>query len=73
METVAGLIKLKPEVKAAVDEWRAALQKRAEQAIDTLKDESVQVASWFEKDLTEIITFCGTCDQNQSQEHGMLP
>ena len=48
METAAGLIKLKPNSKTTVDNWRKALRERRDEAIATLRDEGVQVESWFE-------------------------
>lgn len=48
METAAGLIKLKSQTKAKVDDWKATLLERADEAIATLKDEGVEIESWFE-------------------------
>jgi Family of unknown function (DUF6176) len=47
MEYASGLIKLKPESEEKVDEWRSTIASRLDEAAATLKDEDVQVESWF--------------------------
>lgn len=51
MEAAAGLIKLKPNSEATVANWKTVLQARKEEALATLRDEGVQVESWFEVDI----------------------
>jgi hypothetical protein len=52
METAAGLIKLKPETKVTVEDWKATLRERADETIATLKDEGVTIESWFEVEIS---------------------
>ncbi|MGH9439288.1 MAG: DUF6176 family protein [Terriglobia bacterium] len=47
MEFASGLIRLKPACEAKVEEWRSTIASRLEEAAATLKDEDVQVESWF--------------------------
>jgi Family of unknown function (DUF6176) len=47
MEYASGLIKLKPESEEKVEEWRNTIASRLDEAAATLKDEDVQVESWF--------------------------
>ena len=51
METAAGLIKLKPNSNEKVDDWKTMLKTRRKEALDTLRDEGVQVESWFEVEI----------------------
>ena len=48
METAAGLIKLRPNSKKTVNNWKKVLQERRDKVIATLRDEGVKVESWFE-------------------------
>jgi hypothetical protein len=47
MEYASGLIKLKPGSEKRVEEWRSTITSRLNEAAATLKDEDVQVESWF--------------------------
>jgi hypothetical protein len=47
MEYASGLIKLKPGCENKVAEWRRTIASRLDEAAATLKDEDVQVESWF--------------------------
>lgn len=47
MEYASGLIKLKPASEGKVEEWRTTIASRLNEAAATLKDEDVQVESWF--------------------------
>jgi hypothetical protein len=47
MEYASGLIKLKPGSEQMVEKWRSTIASRLEEAAATLKDEDVQVESWF--------------------------
>jgi hypothetical protein len=47
MEYASGLIKLKPGSEGEVEEWRSTMASRLDEAAATLKDEDVQVESWF--------------------------
>jgi hypothetical protein len=47
MEYASDLIKLKPGSEEKVEEWRSTIASRLDEAAATLKDEEVQVESWF--------------------------
>jgi len=47
VEFASGLIRLKPGSDVKVEEWRSTIASRLEEAAATLKDEDVQVESWF--------------------------
>jgi hypothetical protein len=47
MEYASGVIKLKPGSENKVAEWRRTIASRLDEAAATLKDEDVQVESWF--------------------------
>jgi len=47
MEYASGLIKLKPNTEDRVEEWRDTIATRLDEAALTLKDEEVQIESWF--------------------------
>jgi hypothetical protein len=47
MEYASGLIKLKPGSEEKVENWRSTIASRLDEAAATLKDEDVQVESWF--------------------------
>jgi Family of unknown function (DUF6176) len=47
MEFASGLIQLKPGSEGNVEEWRSTIASRLEEAAATLKDEDVEVESWF--------------------------
>jgi hypothetical protein len=47
MEYASGLIRLKPGSEDKVAEWRSTIASRLDEAAATLKDEDVQVESWF--------------------------
>ena len=51
MDVGAVLIELKPAVMAHVDEWKATLNLRKAEALETLKAEGVCVESWFHVEL----------------------
>jgi hypothetical protein len=47
MEVAAGLIKLNPNSKSKVDEWRDTMESRMEEALATLVHEGAEIESWF--------------------------
>ncbi len=47
MEIIAGVIELKPDSLEQVEEWAATLNERVDEAVATLRDEGVQLESWF--------------------------
>ena len=47
VEIVAGVIELKPDSLDRVEEWAATLNARIDEAVATLKDEGVELESWF--------------------------
>ncbi len=47
METASGLIKLKPGTEEKVELWEKTISFRIEEAVATLKDEGVEIESWF--------------------------
>jgi len=47
MGYASGLIKLKPGSEERVVEWRSTIASRLDEAAATLKDEDVQIESWF--------------------------
>lgn len=47
MDIVAGVIELKPNSLERVEEWAQTINERIDEAIATLKDEGVQLESWF--------------------------
>jgi hypothetical protein len=47
MDVVANIIELKPNSLDRVEEWAITLNKRADEAIETLRDEGVKIESWF--------------------------
>jgi len=47
VEYASGLIRLKPGSEEQVAEWRSTIASRVDEAAATLKDEDVQVESWF--------------------------
>jgi Family of unknown function (DUF6176) len=47
MEVAAGLIKLNPDSKSKVDEWRHTMKSRMEEALATLVHEGTDVESCF--------------------------
>ncbi len=51
METSAGLIKLKTGSNSDVQEWRETLERRREEAVQTLIDEGVEIESWFQLEI----------------------
>ncbi|MFC6439118.1 DUF6176 family protein [Bowmanella sp. JS7-9] len=51
MEYASGLIKLKPGTEDKVEEWRSTIASRLNEAAATLRDEDVQVESWFKVEL----------------------
>lgn len=73
METAAGLIKLKPETEATIENWKAALQERAEEAIATLKDEGVEIESWFALEINGENYLLWYMRAESIKSHGMLP
>ena len=48
MQTSAGLIKLKTGSNRDVQEWKETLERRREEAVQTLIDEGVEIESWFQ-------------------------
>jgi hypothetical protein len=53
MEYASGLIKLKSGSEEKVEEWRSTIASRLDEAAATLKDEDVQVESWFTVDIND--------------------
>lgn len=51
METVAGLIKLKPDAGPTVREWSETLNQRQDEALQTLRDEGIETESWFQVEI----------------------
>ena len=51
MEYASGLIKLKPGTEDKVEEWRSTIASRLNEAAATLRDEEVQIESWFKVEL----------------------
>jgi hypothetical protein len=47
METASGLIKLKPNSNEKVELWRNTLSDRLQESLATLRDEGVEIESWF--------------------------
>jgi hypothetical protein len=47
MEVAAGLIKLKPDSRSKVDDWRDTMKSRIEEALATLVHEGAEIESWF--------------------------
>ena len=47
MEIIAGVIELKPGSLEQVETWAATLNERIDEAVATLRDEGVQLESWF--------------------------
>ena len=47
MEIIAGIIELRPNSLARVEEWAQTLNERMEEAVATLQDEGVELESWF--------------------------
>ena len=47
MEVRASIIQLKPGSLPRVREWAATIERRKEEALATLRDEGVQLESWF--------------------------
>ncbi len=47
MEYASGLVKLKPDSAAKVEEWRTTMAARLDEAAATLQGEDVQIESWF--------------------------
>lgn len=48
MDIIARLIELKPNSTERVEEWAKYLRDHRAQAVETLRNEGVQVESWFE-------------------------
>jgi hypothetical protein len=51
MEYASGLIKLKPDTEELVDEWKATIASRLNEAAETLQEEEVQIESWFKVEI----------------------
>ena len=51
MEIASGLIKLKPDAGAKVEEWKTTISSRLNEALATLKDEGVEIESWFKVEI----------------------
>ncbi len=47
MEIASGLVRLKPGTVEKVEDWQKTISSRLEEAIVTLKDEGVEIESWF--------------------------
>lgn len=53
METIAGVIELKPNSLEAVEKWAETFNERTDEVVATLQDEKVQIESWFHLSLNE--------------------
>ncbi|WOH35939.1 DUF6176 family protein [Thalassotalea fonticola] len=51
MEYASGLIKLKPDTEEKVEQWRSTIATRLDEAAATLRDENVQIESWFKVEI----------------------
>ncbi len=51
MEKIAVVIELKPNSLDTVRQWAQTLNERIDEAVATLKDEGVQLESWFHLEL----------------------
>ncbi len=51
MEISAGLIKLKSGSLGDVQEWKETLERRREEAVQTLVDQGVEIESWFQVEI----------------------
>jgi len=47
VEVLARIIKLKPESGPKVEDWAQTINSRREEAIQTIRDEGIEVESWF--------------------------
>ena len=47
MEAASGLIKLKPNSNQKLEEWKSTLSERLDEAMVSLRDEGVEIESWF--------------------------
>ncbi len=47
MEIIAGVIELKPDSLHKVEAWAQTINERIDEALSTLRDEGVQLESWF--------------------------
>jgi hypothetical protein len=47
MDVVASIIELRSNSLDRVEEWATTLKERANEAIETLRDEGVKIESWF--------------------------
>lgn len=47
MDVVANIIELKPNSLDRVEEWATTLTERANEAIETIRNEGVKIESWF--------------------------
>ncbi|NQY37864.1 MAG: hypothetical protein HRT37_23510 [Alteromonadaceae bacterium] len=47
MEIASGLIKLKPNSNEKVEKWRSTLSEHLDESLATLRDEGVEIESWF--------------------------
>lgn len=48
MDVVAKIIPLKPKSSRRVREWAETLNSRRDEALETLRDEGVEIESWFQ-------------------------
>lgn len=51
MEIASGLIRLKPGADEKIEVWRNTISSRIKEAVDTLKDEGVEIESWFKVEI----------------------
>lgn len=51
MDAYARLIKLKPGSDALVERWSQTMNARRDEAVATLRDEGVEIESWFALEL----------------------
>ena len=47
MEVIAGVIELKPNSLDKVEAWAETINERIDEALATLRDDGVQLESWF--------------------------
>ena len=71
MEIIAGVIELKPDSMERVEEWAKTLNERIDEAIETLKDEGVELESWFHLNLDGkdyLLSYMRADSLNKAQE-----
>ncbi len=70
MEVVAGLIELKPDFNIARNKWKSYLQSNIEEALESIKNEGIEIESWFHLELdckNYLLTYTRCEDFERSQ------